>query len=115
MYTKHLGAFRCTKIILVNEMGDGLLLLESIMSRLVPQHEIETVMAFDRDAGVLDLRVYAQHSKRRRAQLVGTATLRLEDLREVLPLLTESLRFEDLCIEAETVARASKKRKAASA
>jgi hypothetical protein len=84
------------------------------MSRLVPQDEIETVMAFDRDAGVLDLRVYAQHCKRRRAQLVGTATLRMEDMREVLPLLTEQLRFEDLCIEAEATAKKSKKRTAAS-
>jgi hypothetical protein len=72
--------------------------------------EIETVIAFDRDTGVLDLRVYDHQPKRRRAQLVGTATLRIDDLREVQPLLTEQLRFEDLCIEAETAARKSKKR-----
>jgi hypothetical protein len=71
-------------------------------------------MTVDRDIGVLDLRVYAHHSKRRRAQQVGTATLRMKDLPEVLPMMTERLRFEDLCIEAETAARKSKKRKAAS-
>jgi hypothetical protein len=75
--------------------------------------EIETVIAFDRDTGVLDLRVYAHHSKRRPAQLVGTATLRMEDMREVLPLLTEQLRFEDLCIEAEIAAKKSEKRRTA--
>jgi hypothetical protein len=79
------------------------------------QREVETVMRVDRDAGAIDLRVYAHHSKRRPAQLVGTATLRMEDLREVLPMLAERLRFEDLCIEAETAARKSKKRIAASA
>ena len=59
---------------------------------------------------MLDLRVFAT-PKRRRTKQVGTATLRLEDLREVLPMMTERLRFEDLLIEAE--ARKSKKRKAA--
>jgi hypothetical protein len=83
------------------------------MSRLVPQREIEIAMTHDRDAGVLDLRLYAQHCKRRRAQLVGTATLRMEDMREVLPLLTEQLRFEDLCIEAEIAAKKSEKRRTA--
>jgi hypothetical protein len=84
------------------------------MPKPLTQREIEIVMAVDRDTGVLDLRVYAHHPKKR-AQAVGTATLRMEDLREVLPMLAERLRFEDLCIEAETAARKSKKRKAASA
>jgi hypothetical protein len=85
------------------------------MPKSATEHEIEIVMAVDRDIGVLDLRVYAHHPKRRRAQQVGTATLRMEDLREVLPMLAERLRFEDLCIEAETAARKSKKRIAANA
>jgi hypothetical protein len=85
------------------------------MSKRLPQHEIEIVMRVDRDAGAIDLRVYANHPRRRRAQTVGTATLRTENLREVLPMLAERLRFEDLCIEAETAARRSKKRKAANA
>jgi hypothetical protein len=79
------------------------------------QREVETVMRVDRDAGAIDLRVYAHHSKRRPAQLVGTATLRMEDLREVVPMLTERLRIEDRLVKAEAAARKSKKRKAASA
>jgi hypothetical protein len=61
-------------------------------------------MMVDRRTRVLDLRVFAT-PKRRRTKQVGTATLRLEDLREVLPMMTERLRFEDLLIEAETTAK----------
>ena len=85
------------------------------MSQRPPQREIEIAMAVDRDTGVLDLRVYAHHPKTRKAQPVGTATLRMEDLREVLPMMTERLRIEDLLIEAETAAKKSKKRKPADA
>jgi hypothetical protein len=58
---------------------------------------------------------FAHHPKKRRAQQVGTATLRMEDLREVLPMMSEQLRFEDLLIEAKATAGKSKKRKAANA
>jgi hypothetical protein len=84
------------------------------MPKPMRQREIEVVMAVDRDTDVLDLRVYVHHPKKR-AQAVGTATLRMEDLRGVLPMLTERLRIEDLLIEAEAAARKSKKRKAANA
>jgi hypothetical protein len=83
------------------------------MPKPMRQREIEVVMAVDRDAGILDLRVYAQHPKKRRAQAVGTATLRMEDLHELLPMLTKRLQIEDLLIEAEAAAIKSKKRKAA--
>jgi hypothetical protein len=83
------------------------------MPKPLTQREIEIVMSVDRDIGVLDLRVYAHHPKRRRAQQVGTATLRMEDLRELLPMMTEQLRFEDLLIEAKATAGKPKKRKAA--
>ena len=82
------------------------------MPKPFPKTETEIVMSVDRDAGVLDLRVFATPMRRRTKQ-VGTATPRLEDLREVLPMMTERLRFEDLLIEAEANARKSKKRKAA--
>jgi hypothetical protein len=82
------------------------------MPKPMRQRDIEIVMAVDRDAGVLDLRVYAHHPKKR-AQPVGTATLRMQDLRKVLSMMTERLRFEDLLIEAKATARKSKKRKAA--
>jgi hypothetical protein len=81
------------------------------MPKPMRQREIEIVMSVNRDTGVLDLRVFAT-PKRRRAQVVGTATLRMQDLRAVLPMLTKRLRIEDLLIEAEAAARKSKKRKA---
>jgi hypothetical protein len=83
------------------------------MPKPVQHSEIEIVMAVDRDTGVLDLCVYDHHPKKRRAQAVGTATLRMEDLCEVLPMMTEQLRFEDLLVKAKAAARKSKKRKAA--
>jgi hypothetical protein len=86
-----------------------------MMPKPLRQREIEIVIAVDRDTGVLDLCVYAHHPKRSRAQQVGTATLRLQDLREVLPMLTEQLRFGDQLVKAEAAASKSKKRKAASA
>ena len=81
------------------------------MPKPFPKTETEIVMSVDRDAGVLDLRVFATQHKR--AEVVGTATLRMADVPEVVLLLTEGLRGEDLLIEAEATARKSKKRKAA--
>jgi hypothetical protein len=43
----------------------------------------------------------------------GLPPLRMEDLREVLPMLAERLRFEDQLIEAEANARKSKNPKVA--
>jgi hypothetical protein len=70
------------------------------------------VMAVDRDSGTLDLSVFALPLKGNRTQTVGTATLRMADVPEVLRLLTERLQFEELLIEAETTARKSKKKAA---
>jgi hypothetical protein len=78
------------------------------MSKRLLQREIEIAMTVDRSKGVLDLRVYGHHPKRRRAQQVGTATLRMEDLRDVVPMLTERLRFEDQLVKVEAAARRSK-------
>jgi hypothetical protein len=69
-------------------------------------------MAVDRDSGTLDLSVFALPLKGNRTQTVGTATLRMADVPEVLRLLTERLQFEELLIEAETTARKSKKKAA---
>lgn len=85
------------------------------MPKPFPKTETEIVMSVDRDAGVLDLRVFAtQHAtQHKRAEVVGTASLRMADVPEVVRLLTEGLRGEELLIEAETTAKKSKKRKAA--
>ena len=77
------------------------------------QQRQQIVISVDRDTGALDLSVFAFPLKDNRTQTVGTATLRMADVPEVLRLLTERLRFEDLLIEAEANARKSKKRKAA--
>jgi hypothetical protein len=82
------------------------------MHKRLPKREIEIVMSVDRNTGVLDLRVFATRPKRR-AQIVGTATLRMQDLRDVVPLLTERLQIEDQLVKVESAARRSRKRKAA--
>ena len=79
-------------------------------SRLQQQQQI--VIAVDRDSGTLDLSVFALPLKGNRTQTVGTATLRMADVPEVLRLLAERLQFEELLIEAENTARKSKKKAA---
>jgi hypothetical protein len=80
------------------------------MSKAFPKTETEIVTRVDRDAGVLDLRIFATQHKR--AEIVGTATLRMADVPEVLRLLRERLRFEDLLLAGESAARKSKRLKA---
>ena len=75
----------------------------------------QIVIAVDRDSATIDLSVFALPLKGNRTQTVGTATLRMADVPEVLRLLTERLQFEELLIEAEANARKSKRRKAANA
>jgi hypothetical protein len=82
------------------------------MPKPLPDRKIEIVMSVDRTTGVLDLRVSASHPNKRRTEIVGTVNLRMEDLREVAPMLTERLRIEDQLVKAESAARKSKKVKA---
>jgi hypothetical protein len=79
-------------------------------SRLQQQQQI--VIAVDRDTGTLDLSVFALLLKGNRTQTVGTATLRMADVPEVVRLLSERLRFEDLLLAGESAARRSKRLKA---
>jgi hypothetical protein len=74
------------------------------MPKHSPGTETEIVMSVDRDAGVVDLRVFATQHKR--AEVVGTATLRMADVSEVVRLLSERLRFEDLLLAGESAATA---------
>jgi hypothetical protein len=71
------------------------------MRKFLTKREIEIVMMVDRNTGVLNLRVFATHPKKRRAEIFGTATLRMEDLREVAAMLTERLQIEDQLVKAE--------------
>ena len=75
------------------------------MPKHSPGTEREIIMSVDRDAGVVDLRVFATQHKR--AEVVGTATLRMADVPEVVRLLTERLRFEDQLVAAESATRKS--------
>jgi hypothetical protein len=72
----------------------------------------QIVMAVDRDTGTIDLSVFALPSKGHRTKTVGTATLRMVDVPEVVRLLTERLQFEDLLLAGESAARRSKRLKA---
>ena len=57
--------------------------------------ETEIVISVDRDAGVVDLRVFATQHKR--AEVVGTATLRMADVSEVVRLLTKGFGSRICC------------------
>jgi hypothetical protein len=76
------------------------------------QQRQQIVISVDRDTGALDLSVFALPLKDNRTQTVGTATLRMADVPEVVRLLTEQLRFEDQLLAAESPARKSKRLKA---
>jgi hypothetical protein len=80
------------------------------MPKPFPKTETEIVMSVDRDAGVLDLRIFATQHKR--AEVVGTATLRMADVSEVVRLLSERLRFEDFMLAGESAARKSRRLRA---
>ena len=72
----------------------------------------QIVMAVDRSTGIVYLSVFAKPLQGGRTQTVGTATLRMADVPEVVRLLSERLRFEDLLLAAESPARKSKRLKA---
>jgi hypothetical protein len=72
----------------------------------------QTVLAVDRNTGIVDFSVFAKPLQGGRTQTVGSATLTMADLPEVIRLLTERLRFEDQLLAAESAARKSKRLKA---
>jgi hypothetical protein len=88
--------FRCS----IAECG-----LKRIMRKSRLQQQRQIVMAVDRGTGI----VFAIHLKGGQTQTVGTATLRMADVPEVVRLVTERLRIEDQLLAAESAARKSKK------
>jgi hypothetical protein len=72
----------------------------------------QIVMAVDQDTRIVDLSVFAKPLQGGRTHTVGTATLRMADVPEVVRLLSEQLRFEDQLLAAESPARKSKRLKA---
>ena len=89
----------------------GCFWLERIVRKTTLQQQ-QIVLAVDRDTGTIDLSVFVIPSKGYRTQTVGTATLRMADVPEVIRLLNERLRFEDQLLAAESAARKSKRLKA---
>ena len=82
------------------------------MSKSKTQGKIQIITAVDRDAGILDVQVFGIHPNRRPLE-VGNATLRMQDLPQVLPLLAERLRMEDLLVRAEPATQISKRMRSA--
>jgi hypothetical protein len=66
------------------------------MRKTLSKPETHIVMRVDRQAGVIDLRVFAANLRLEKTTIVGTANIRVQDLREVVSLLTQQLQFEDL-------------------
>jgi hypothetical protein len=79
------------------------------MPKPLPEREREIVMSVDRTTGVIDLRVFDTQHKRARAEIVGTVTLSMEDLRDGVSMLTERLHIEGQLGKAASTARKSKK------
>jgi hypothetical protein len=89
----------------------GCFWLERIMRKTTLQQR-QIVRAVDRNTGIVDLSVFAKPLQGGRTQTVGTATLRMADVPEVVRLLTERLQIEDQLLAAESPARKSKRLKA---
>jgi hypothetical protein len=82
------------------------------MRKTLSKPETHIIMRVDHEAGVIDLRVFAANLTLQKTTIVGTANIRVQDLREVVSLLTQQLRFEDLLARQDrTSSRKSKKMK----
>ena len=79
------------------------------MGKTVSKRQPAIVMAVDRDARLLDLRVFAALNEQVEPEVVGNATLRLQDLLDVLALLSEGLRFQDQIDAGQAAARRARK------
>src|ERR1700680_3266860 len=82
------------------------------MRKTLSKPETHIVMRFDREAGVINLRVFAANLRLQKTTIVGTANIRVQDLREVVSMLTQQLQFEDLLARQDrTSLRKSKRMK----
>ena len=59
---------------------------------------------------MLDLRVFAALNKQVEPEVVGNATLRLQDLHDVVALLSEGLPFQEQLDLAQAAARRARKK-----
>jgi hypothetical protein len=83
------------------------------MGKTVSKRQPAIVAVVDHDTDVLDLRVFSAPSRNVEPEVVGTATLRMQDLRDVVAILSERLQFQDLMDAGQAAARKGKKAKRA--
>jgi hypothetical protein len=82
------------------------------MRKTLSKPETHIVMRVGRQAGVINLRVFAANLRLEKTTIVGTANIRVQDLREVVSLLNQQLQFGDLLArQGRTSSRKSKKMK----
>jgi hypothetical protein len=81
------------------------------MRKNISKRQPAIVMAIDQDARLLDLRVFAAQNKHVEPEVVGNATLRLRDLREVVAFLSHEIQMRDWMDDAQAAARRTRKKK----
>jgi hypothetical protein len=83
------------------------------MRKTTSKPEAQIVMVVDQNARLLDLRVFSAPNRNVEPEVVGTATLRLQDLRNVVAMLSKRLQFQDQLDAAQAAARSGRKKKRA--
>ena len=56
----------------------------------------QIVLSADHDTGAIELRVFAAPNRNVEPEVVGTASVRMQDLRDVVAILSERLQFQEL-------------------
>jgi aminoglycoside N3'-acetyltransferase len=74
------------------------------MRKTASKQEIEMLVSVDHATHILDLKVFTSPKKRVPAELVGTASLRMQDLRDVVEILSRRLQIQDW-MDAQAEAR----------
>ena len=83
------------------------------MGRTVLKPATDILMNVDWNTGILDLQVFACPKKGVGAEVVGTATVRLQDLRYLVEVLTERLQVQDYIDAAQAAPKKTRKAKKA--
>ena len=83
------------------------------MPKNVSKLETQIVLSADHDTGALDLRVFAAPSRSVEPEVVGTAALRMQDLRDVVAILRDELRLQNHIDAAQRAAKRTRKKKRA--
>ena len=78
----------------------------------ISKPETHIVLSADHDTGAIDLRVFLAASRNVEPEVVGTASLRMRDLRDVVEILNERLQFQDALDATKAARRGTKTRRA---